>query len=138
VIGKGFTDSQDTIFFEEIENIDTVIIADLNNDGYEELYIFTKGFFPGAYDHVFGVASDEDKSYKEINFTNMLPDDITEGGIFYGYQGQDVYTLENNRIKRTFPLYRAGDFYDNPSGGYRTLYYTIVKTEKGFYFVYAK
>jgi hypothetical protein len=134
IIGNGFPDSRDTILFEEIENIDTIIIADIDNDGYEEMYIFTKGFSPGAYDYVFGVTSDEDKSYKEINFADIKPSDAIEGGVFDGYQGQDVYALENNTIKRTFPVYNAGDFYNSPSRGYRTLYYTIEKNDSGFYF----
>jgi hypothetical protein len=134
VFGKGFSDSGDTIFFEEIEIIDTVVIADINNDGFEEMYIFTRGFSPGAYDHVFGVTSDEDKSYKEIKFYDLKPSDVTEGAVFNGYQGQDVYTPENNSIKRTFPVYNAGDFYNYPSRGYKTLYYTLEKTNSGFYF----
>ena len=134
VFGKGFPASCDTILFDEIELIDTVLIADINNDGYEEMYIFTRGFFPRAYDHVFGVTSDEDKSYKEINFTPLKPSDVIKGGDFDGYQGQDVYTLENNTIKRTFPVYNAGDFYDHPSRGYRYLYYTLEKTDSGYFF----
>jgi hypothetical protein len=134
VFGKGFPNSKDSIFFDEIEIIDTVLIADINNDGFEELYIFTRGFFPGAYDHVFGVTSDEDKSYREINFYDLKPADVTDGAVFNGYQGQDVYTLENNSIKRTFPVYDAGDFYNHPSRGYRSLYYTLEKIDSGFYF----
>ena len=134
IFGIGFPGFQDTILFDEIELIDTVAIADINQDGYEELYIFTRGFSPGAYDHVFGVTSDEDKSYKEINFAALKPADVTEGGIFDGYQGQDVYTMENNLIKRIFPVYKAGDFYNSPSRGFRTLYYTLEKTDSGFFF----
>ena len=134
ITGNGFQESNDTILFDEIEHVDTIILADINNDGYEELYIFTKGFSPGAYDHVFGITSDEDKSYKEINFDSLKPADVIAGGVFDGYQGQDVYTLENNLIKRTFPVYNAGDFYNSPSRGYRTLYYTLEKTDSGYYF----
>jgi hypothetical protein len=134
ISGNGFPDSKDTVFFDEIELIDTVIVADINNDGFEEIYLFTRGFFPGAYDHVFGVTSDEDKSYKEIFFNPLQPDDFSENGIFNGYQGQDVYTMENNLIKRTFPVYNKGDFYNNPSRGYRSLYYTLEKTESGYFF----
>jgi hypothetical protein len=134
VVGKGFPGSSDTILFDEIELIDTVMIADINIDGFEELYIFTRGFSPGAYDHVFGVTSDEDKSYTEINFYSVKPSEVAEQGFLNGWQGQDVYALENNSIKRTFPIYNAGDFYNSPSRGYRTLYYTIEKTEAGYYF----
>lgn len=134
VFGKGFPEMQDTIFFEEIELIDTVIIADINNDGFDEMYIFTRGYAPFAYDHVFGITSDEDKNYKEINFTDIKQSDVAEGNIFNGYQGQDVYTFENNKIKRIFPVYNQGDFYGNPSRGYKTLFYTIEKTESGFYY----
>ena len=134
IYGKGFSGSTDTIFFEEIELIDTVLIGDINNDGFEELYIFTRGFFPGAYDHVFGITSVEDISYKEINFYDLKPSDVIEGAVFNGYQGQDVYTLENNSIKRTFPVYNPGDFYNHPSRGYKTLYYTLEKTDSGYFF----
>ncbi|MDD5363657.1 MAG: hypothetical protein PHN88_16155 [Ignavibacteria bacterium] len=134
ITGNGFPDSKDTILFDEIELIEAVVIADIDNDGYEEIYVFTKGFYPGAYDHVFGVASDEDKSYKEINFKDLKPSDAAEGGVFNGYQGQDVYTLEDNSIKRVFPVYKPGDFYGNPSEGYRTLFYTLEKTSGGFFF----
>jgi hypothetical protein len=134
VFGKGFSGFKDTIFFEEIEIIDTVLIADINNDGFEEIYIFTRGFFPGAYDHVFGVTSDEDITYKEINFYDIKQSDVVDGAVFNGYQGQDVYTLENNLIKRTFPVYNPGDFYNYPSRGYKTLFYTLEKTNTGFYF----
>jgi hypothetical protein len=134
VVGNGFAESRDTILFDEIELIEAVVTADIDNDGYEELYIFTKGFSPGAYDHVFGVTSVEDKSYEIINFKILKPSDVDEGGVFQGYQGQDVYTFENNSIRRTFPVYKAGDFYNHPSEGYRTLYYTLGKSDSGYYF----
>ena len=134
IVGKGFPESIDTILFDEIEIIDSVIIADINNDGFEEIYVFTRGAAPGIYDHVFGITSDEDRSYKEINFYDVKPEDLKEGGILDGWLGQDVYTFENNLIKRTFPVYSPGDYYNNPSRGSRTLYYNLEKTDKGYFY----
>lgn len=134
VIGVGFQDSKDTILFDEVEHVDTILVADINNDGFEEIYIFTKGFAPGDYDHVFGITSDEDKTYKEINFPRLKPDEIKEGGIFEGYNGRDVYRINNNVLERTFPIHKPGDTYQNPEGGYRTIYYSLEKTVEGFFY----
>jgi len=133
IIGVGFPDSKDTILFDEIEQIDTVIIADINNDGFEEMYIFTRGFSPGAYDHVFGITSDNDKSYKEVEFRLLKQDDIKEGGVFEGYNGKDVYSIKNNTLERTFPVHQQGDSYQNPTS-YKTIYYTIEKVGSKYFY----
>jgi len=133
VFGIGFPDTKDTILFDEIEHIDTIIIADIDNDGFEELYIFTRGFAPGAYDHVFGIASDGDRSYKAISFLPLKQEDIKEGGMFEGYNGKDVYTIKNNTLERTFPVHKQGDSYENPSG-YKTILYTTEKIGTDYFY----
>jgi hypothetical protein len=134
IVGNGFLEKTDTILFDEIEKVDTVVIADLDNDGFEELYIFTRGFEPGDYDHVFGVMSAEDKSYDEIIFPSIKPEDITMGSMFEGYNGKDVYKIKDNVLERTFPVHKQGDTYENPELGYRTIYYTIEKTSYGNFY----
>lgn len=132
--GVNFPDSRDTVLFDEIEHVDTIITADLNNDGFGELYLFTRGFKPGEYAHIFGIASDGDKTYKEINFPDLKSRETNAGGPFEGYNGKDVYKIKDNILERTFPVHIPGDTYENAKGGYRTLYYTIEKTEEGFFY----
>ena len=134
IIGNGFSGKADTILLDELEHIDTIIIADINNDSFEELYFFTHGFLPGAYGHVFGITSDRDISYKEINFPDLKPEEINKGGIFEGYNGKDVYIIRNNTLERVFPVYKPGDTYENPTGGKKTIYYTIEKTSNGYFY----
>jgi len=134
VTGIGFPGSSDTILFDEIEHLDTVVVADIDSDGFEELYIFTKGFLPGEFDHVFGVASIEDKYYCEITFPGITEEDIKSGGIFEGYNGKDVYKIKNNILERTFPVHKNADTYENPQSGYKTIYYTLEKNASGCFF----
>lgn len=134
VVGNGFLEKTDTILFDEIEHVDTVIIADLDSDGFEELYIFTRGFLPGEYDHVFGIMSAEDKSYCEIIFPSIKPEDITPGSLFEGYNGKDVYKIKKNVLERTFLVHKPGDTYENPELGFRIIYYTIEKTDSGIFY----
>ncbi|MCE1163887.1 MAG: hypothetical protein LWX07_00635 [Bacteroidetes bacterium] len=134
ITGKGFPESRDTILFDEIEHIDTIFTADLDNDGFEEMYLFTRGFKPGEYAHIFGIASDGDMTFKEINFPAIKPGEINTGGPFEGYNGRDVFIIKNNVLERTFPVHRPGDTYENPGLGYKTLYYTIEKSAEGFFY----
>lgn len=134
ITGKNFTDSRDTILFDEIERVDTIVTADLDNDGFEELYLFTRGFKPREYAHIFGIASDKDRTYKEINFPAIKPGEINTGGPFEGYNGRDVYIIKNNVLERTFPVHKEGDTYENATGGYRTVFYTIEKNADGYFY----
>lgn len=134
IIGVGFRETADTILFDEIERVDTIMIADIDNNGDEELYIFTRGFSDGAFDHVFGVTSVGDEYYSEILFPPFSPEDFLPGGTFEGYNGKDVYRIKDNVLERTFPVHRAGDTYENPELGFRTVYYSIEKNSSGYYY----
>lgn len=42
VVGSGFENFRDTLKFLEAEPFSSAFLADINNDGFEELYIITK------------------------------------------------------------------------------------------------
>ncbi len=134
ITGRGFQMPVDTLLFDEIEHVDTIVTADLDKDGFEELYLFTRGFKPGEYAHIFGIASDSDITYKEIYFPQLKPEEIGSGGPFEGYNGRDVFVIRNNVLERTFPVHKKGDTYENASGGFRTFYYTIEKKDGGIFY----
>lgn len=90
--------------------------ADLNGDGKPELAVASRS----VKDNGRGTF---DVYWLEGNILQRaaLPK-YDEGA---GYQGQDSFRLNGNKIVRTFPVYRDNDPDNRPSGGTRTLQYTF-------------
>jgi Periplasmic lysozyme inhibitor of I-type lysozyme len=132
VIGIGFENSKDTIKFMEAEPFNTAFLADLNNDGFEELYIITKSAGSGSYLNIHGVASNKDKSYSNIAIQTISEKDLNEGKDFFGYMGHDKITAEKDALVREFPVYKQGDTNNNPTGGNRKIYYKLTQGENSF------
>ncbi|MCB0552588.1 MAG: hypothetical protein KDD02_03475 [Phaeodactylibacter sp.] len=95
--------------------------ADLNKDGFIEVYTFTAG--PDARGHLYGFASYRNRSYGPINVRE--PKDA----LLQGYQGQDAFYVKEGQIKREFPLYN-----DNGqlSGQRRVITYQLKQGETSF------
>ncbi len=49
-----------------------------------------------------------------------------------GYRGRDEMRLVENGLVRRFPVYRAGDPDDKPTGGMRQIQYTVAQGEAGW------
>ena len=107
--------------YENVDPISDVLMADLDENGFDEIYIITTSSGSGSYGRVFGFASNNDKSLSMINF----PDIQKEDKMFEGYMGHDVFTIENQKLVRTFPLYKKGDNNQNPTGGKRKVVYGL-------------
>ena len=132
VIGIGFENSRDTVKFMESEPFNTAFLADLNNDGFEELYIITKSSGSGSYLNIHGVASNKDKSYSNIAIQTISEKDLNEGKDFFGYMGHDKITAEKDTLVREFPVYKQGDTNDKPTGGTRKIYYKLSAGENSY------
>ena len=111
--------------FENVDPISKVFIADLDANGFDEIYIITTSVGSGSYGKVLGLASNNDKSLSLIHF----PDTQREDDMFTGYMGHDVFTVEGQKLVRTFPLYKEGDTNPRPTGGKRKLIYGLYPGE---------
>ena len=111
--------------YENADPISDVFIADLDNNGFDEIYIVTTSQGSGSYGKVMGFASNNDKSLSMI----YLPDIQRKNDIFKGYMGHDVFTIEGQKLVRTFPLYNEGDTNQKPTGGKRKLIYGLYPGE---------
>ena len=111
-------------FDEIIRNTDPihdVLIADLDGNGYDEFYIITVSAGSGSYGSVIGFASNRDKSLSMINFPEVQKNDP----LFKGYMGHDSFTIEDQKLVRTFPIYREGDPNRKPTGGKQKIIYAL-------------
>jgi hypothetical protein len=108
--------------FTDVDPINKVLVADLDKDGYSELYIITLNAGSGSYGNVIGLASNKDKSLSMITFPEVSENDLKKGAKFEGYNGHDVYEIKDNFLVRTFPV-------KTPKAGNRVIRYKLKTRE---------
>lgn len=114
--------------FPDRDPVTDVFMADLDGDGFDEIYIVTAAAGSGSYGTILGFASNKDKSLSMIHFPDVREGDET----FEGYMGHDSFTIEGRKLVRMFPVYQEGDTNANPTGGRRRLVYGLVPGEAGW------
>jgi len=111
--------------FEDRDPISDVFLADLDGNGFDEIYIITTSAGSGSYGTVLGFASNKDKSLSIINFPEIREGDEN----FEGYMGHDTFKIKDQKLVRTFPIYKQVDTNQNFTGGTRKLVYGLYPGE---------
>jgi hypothetical protein len=104
-------------------------IDDLNSDGYPDLVVYIFNDSNAIFGTVFAFISEANKSISPL----VLPDPMMDGKINEGYKGHDQFSLMQGYLMEKFPIYKAGDDKDKPTGGTRVLLYQLAKKEGGGY-----
>lgn len=124
---KGFEHDFSEVFSDQ-DPISSVLVADLDGNGFDEFYIVTVSSGSGSYGAVLGLASNKDKSLSTIQFP-----EIREGDeVFAGYMGHDTFTISDGTLLRSFPLYRPSDTNEGPTGGTRKVRYGLFAGESSW------
>lgn len=123
VTPKGFTEVNEPLLMEESDPFDYALVADINGDGFDELYIITRGAGSGSYANIYGFSSNNDKSVTPIYVPELSDDDFV--ALFKGYMGHDKFYIEGNKLLRKYPVYKKEDTNANPTGGERILEYKL-------------
>jgi len=76
-------DRGDSVLFKDADPLHTVLHADLNGDGSEEILLHTTAAGTGAYGQIRGVTVEGDSVFREIRFPEIDP----QREIFKGYMG---------------------------------------------------
>lgn len=100
-------------------------IADLNKDGAPEIYITATSAGSGSYGSLIAYSSNHNKSFTPVSIPK-LSEDTTNGA---GYMGHDTFQLTDSKLTRTFPVYKKNDPNCCPTGGKRTLEYSLIPGE---------
>lgn len=111
--------------FKDRDPIRKVIIADLDDNGFDELYIITVSSGSGSYGSVLGFASNRDNSVSAIHFPEIAKTDAR----FDGYMGHDSFDVVDGRLARTFPVYLRADTNSHPTGEMQTVVYGLYRGE---------
>ncbi|NPA36774.1 MAG: hypothetical protein GXO47_07985 [Chlorobi bacterium] len=127
VIPKGFENTKDTFKLKDADPVENIFLADLNGDGYDELYVITVAAGSGSYATIYVWSSNKDKSVTPV-YVRELPEKEQEE-VFKGYMGHDSVYVAGNCLYRKFPVYKEGDASCCPSGGTKTIKYALKKGE---------
>jgi|APGre2960657404_1045060.scaffolds.fasta_scaffold94201_1 hypothetical protein len=97
-------------------------VSDLDNNGYDEVYIITVAAGSGSYGNVHGFASNKDKSFSMVYLPEVEEKDMQSGGYFEGYQGHDLFEIMGTQLTRSFPVKEKT----------KKIIYTLQQTETGY------
>lgn len=103
-------------------------LADLDGNGWPEIYIYVSSAGSGSYGSLAAYAVNNGKSVSPIYLPPMEQDpEATDG-----YMGHDEFAVVENHLVRRFPVYLKADFNASPSGGTRQIQYRLAAGEAGW------
>jgi len=118
----------DSLNLGDKDPVQTGMLADLDENSHDELYLVTRSVGSGTYAHIFGFMRDEQNKLVAIEVPEISPEDQIKGKLFEGYMGHDTIYIQKNRLVRKFPKYNPGDANDKPTGGNGVIRYSLVGT----------
>jgi len=96
-------------------------VEDLDNDSHPEIYLFTYGEGTELTGSVYGV------TYAGGKAVRIFSGDIDNVSGLKGYRGRDSFYIQQRQIVRSYPVYAETDPESKPSGGRKTIKYTLIK-----------
>ncbi|SHN23054.1 hypothetical protein [Chitinophaga sp. CF418] len=123
---KGDSTKADSTVIRDVKGmLQKTVIEDLNNDRNPEIYLFTTSAGTDATGSVYGITYINNKPVRI--FSGDFDDPDKEG-----YRGRDSFYIQQHQIVRVYPAYKDSDLDSKPSGGKRTIKYTLQKQTNGF------
>ena len=135
---KGFSAHNTTHNLGGVDKIEKVYLADLDGNGFEEIYVITRSAGSGSYSNIYGIASNNDKSATAIYVQPISEKQTEKGELFEGFMGHNQFRLKDNKLVNSFPIYLEGDTNLNPTGGQREIQYQLLPGEAGWILQAAK
>lgn len=113
------------IALKDANPLASVLVGDLDGNGFNEIYLHTVAAGSGSYGNIIGVATPDGKSLVQITMPEVSEKEMAKGGLFEGYQGHDRFAILDGALIRTFPVKGT------PSGT-RSVSYRLVVGKTGF------
>ncbi len=115
-------DSSNALKVFEKDPVSKVIKADLDGNGFDEVYVVTTAAGSGSYGNIHGFASNKDKSFSMIYLPEVSKTDLEKGGQFEGYEGHDLFEINGKQLIRSYPSGKQT----------RTIIYQLQPSETGY------
>jgi Periplasmic lysozyme inhibitor of I-type lysozyme len=124
---SGFKNDNTPITREVDGTVQDAEIADINSDGYPEVYVYAQSAGSGSYGSVIALSSNKNLSVSDI----YIPPLDEKSKAAKGYMGHDEFAVVEGTLIQRFPVYRNGDSNAKPTGGMRQLQYKLKPGEAG-------
>ncbi|MBE9549335.1 MAG: hypothetical protein IMF09_08030 [Proteobacteria bacterium] len=124
----GLETANEPISIEIDGSVSNAEVADLDNNGFPEIYVFVNSAGSGSYGSIVAYAVNKGKSLTPIHIAPLSDDPVNS----VGYMGHDEFSIVEFLLIRRFPIYKEGDTNASPSGGTRQLQYHLVEGEAGW------
>lgn len=125
---SGLSGSHEVLKQEIDGSVTGVEVADLNSDGFPEVYIYINSAGSGSYGSLIAYGSNRNKSITPI----FMPDITEDKKLSEGYMGHDEFTVMESSLGRRFPIYNKEDANCCPKGGMRQIEYKLLAGEAGW------
>ncbi|MCF6357335.1 MAG: hypothetical protein L3J54_05955 [Draconibacterium sp.] len=129
---SGFEIINTTHILGETDPVEEVFLADLDKNGYEEIYLLTRSAGSGSYSNIYGMASNKDKSATPIFVPEISEKQMEKGGLFEGFMGHNKFTFEDGKLVNKFPVYLKKDINAKSTGGSKMVEYKLIAGEAGW------
>ena len=96
-------------------------VEDMNSDGSPEVVVYTQTDDSKQYGNVIAYSVNNQKSMSQVHFPSLKGNEE----LYKGYEGQDEFTLIENKLGRRFPIYEFG----TTTGKMRQIIYKLEEGE---------
>lgn len=132
VQGIGFQQANQTLCFDKVSPFESALVADIDNNGFEELYVITRSTGKKKQAGIYGIVSVGGVKYKPI----YIPEFDTSNGSSFsyldGYKGNDSIYIKDKTLKRIFPVALFDSLANCERNGFREITYKLVEFENSF------
>lgn len=128
VTPSGLSEQQGPLKVEIDGSVTGAEIADLDSNGFPEIYIYVTSAGSGSYGSIVGYAVNKGKSVSDI----YLPPVADDPKHNKGYMGHDEFAVVEGTFVQRFPIYNDTDTNAQPTGKTRQLQYKLTQGESGW------
>ena len=124
VTASGFETRNDTFQIAVAGLVTDAQLADLDKDGYPEVYAFARSTGSDSTAYVYGFSSFRNRSYGPVGVSELA----AQKEMAEGFNGHDRFFFKDGVLMRSFPIYQAG----KPTGQWRVITYSLRQGEASF------
>ena len=128
VLPSGLSEQQGALRVEIDGSVADAEIADLDSNGFPEVYIYVTSAGSGSYGSLVGYAVNKGKSVSDI-YLPPVSGDLKHSK---GYMGHDEFAVVEGTLVQRFPIYKNTDTNAQPTGKTRQLQYKLKPGEAGW------
>ncbi|MCB9264038.1 MAG: hypothetical protein H6558_03335 [Lewinellaceae bacterium] len=121
---SGLEIRNDTFRMEVSGLVHDARLADLDKDGFPEVYAFARSTGADSTAFVYAFSSYRNRSYGAVGVRELS----SRPEMARGFKGHSTFYFEDGRLKRSFPVYEQGE----PTGKKRVVTYALRQGEASF------